>query len=132
RIGPAHSMIYERETIRQSGSDHSRAARDRLELKRLASGSRDADADEQSRSGRRREFGSAHRLRRDRSGGAELGCIRYDRSLAPRIEKRRILAHSIRQARGKNSNPRRKAERSDREVGSRWNKGKRRLTQPYG
>src|SRR2546430_5251211 len=28
----AHPAIYERETIRQSGSDHSRAARDRLEL----------------------------------------------------------------------------------------------------
>jgi len=33
RFAPAHSIIYERETIRQSGSDHSRAAREQLECK---------------------------------------------------------------------------------------------------
>src|SRR5207245_9783594 len=64
------------------------------------------------------------------SGGAELGCIRYDRSLAPRIEKRRILAHSIRQARGKISNPRRSAARSDREFESRWTMEQLRRVQP--
>src|SRR5207249_664411 len=44
KFAPAHSTIYERETT------DPRAARQRVEVQRLAPGSRDADVDEQSRS----------------------------------------------------------------------------------
>ena len=60
-------------------SHHPRAARHVADVQGLAAGSRAADADEQSRSRRRRASRRSGRLRRHGQGGAQLGGVRRDR-----------------------------------------------------
>ena len=78
-----------------------------------------ADDPEQSRSGGRRESEGARRLRRHRARGAQLGMLRRNPRGVARIERRRIAADPIGQARRCVQDSSRRAARADCELESR-------------
>ena len=93
-----------------------RAARHRAHREELAHRGAAADADEQPRSGRRRESAGAGRLRRHRPRRAQLGMLRRHRRGAARTERRRVAADPVGQAGGRVQDARRRAARADRQL----------------
>ena len=94
---------------------HPRTPRQHPHRPGLDPGSRQADADEQPRSRRRREAGRADRLWRTRQGGAQLGCVsRHHRHARPPGE-RRDAADPERQAGGRAAHARHGAARAARQ-----------------
>ncbi len=116
RFAPENSTAkwknYERKAF------HSGAARRGDELQGLASGSRAADADEQSRSGSGGGSGPLDRLWRHGARGAELGSVRCHRAFAARIGKRRDAPRAIGETGGRVSHARGSAARLDCELES--------------
>ena len=99
RIGPDLSSAGDHRgplTIRTP--DRAGAARDGAVLQGLGPGSRAPDAHEQPRPGRGGGPGPPHRVRRHRSGGAQLGGVRRHRPRAPAPRERRDAPRPERQA----------------------------------
>jgi hypothetical protein len=94
---------------------HPRSHRRNALLQGLAPGGRPADADEQSRSGRRRAAGRAHRVRRQREGRPRLAVLRAHRRHASATGERRDAAGPEREAGGRLPHPRGGAPGADRE-----------------
>ena len=84
---------------------HSRATRHVAHLQRLAAGSRAADADEQSRSGRRRASRRLVVYGGSGKSGAQLAGVRRHRAHADLARARRNTARPVRQARRRFSDP---------------------------
>ena len=120
-VPPCPDNPSEARRHREHTSDHggtaarARAARHRDQLQGLAAGGRAAHADEQPGSGGRRGSGSAHRLRRRRQGGAQLGVLRHHRAHPAPPQGRRDAARAERQARRRVRDPRDGAARAHRQ-----------------